>query len=293
MLYHVGKLEGAKFDVPHHFDGHCQGYERTSLIGHAIGSVHMGVGVARIAPGGSYDYCVHANEKGLYILEGEVEVRRENEAFLLRADDYILIPYGVGHSLRNSSDKPARIFEMQSPQPKAPGRWQDTFFPPEPGPASPPRRPDWDNPELKHVGHFEEGVGKHHKAPGVDGLTVYRFMEQQFGAQHFYMMRGVLAVGGARGYHDHPVEESYLVLSGEADMEIEGKCFRLKAGDVAWTGVGTSHAFSQRGEVPFRWIETQSPQFPAQHGFRNYVAWEHMRDAKDAGAAQTAARSTV
>lgn len=93
-------------------------------------------------------------------------------------------------------------------------------------------------------------------------------------------MRGELAVGGSRGLHDHPIEESYLVFSGEADIEIEGERFRLRAGDVAWTGVGAAHAFYQKGSETFRWIETQAPQFPAQNGFREYVVWERLRSEK-------------
>ena len=60
-------------------------------------------------------------------------------------------------------------------------------------------------------------------------------------------------------------------------MEIEDQIFKLGPGDVAWTGVGTSHAFRHTGEVPFQWLETQTPQFPAQYGTRKYVQWEKLR----------------
>ena len=60
-------------------------------------------------------------------------------------------------------------------------------------------------------------------------------------------------------------------------MEIEDHSFRLGRGDFAWTGVGTSHAFRQVGSEPFRWVETQTPQFPADYGTRNYVDWEKLR----------------
>ena len=83
--------------------------------------------------------------------------------------------------------------------------------------------------------------------------------------------------GGARSYHDHPIEEFYFALSGEAYMDIEGQRFQLKPGSVAWTGVGTCHAFCNTGSEPFRWIETQAPQFPAQNGTRNYEDWERLR----------------
>lgn len=34
-------------------------------------------------------------------------------------------------------------------------------------------------------------------------------------------------------------------------------------------------------EAPFRWIETQAPQFPGQHASRNYAAWEKLRARMD------------
>ena len=277
MRYHIGSLDAAQLKVPPGFERYATGYERASLIDHTHGSVHMGVGLCRMLPGGHLDSCVHANERGIYVLEGELEVRREDAAFRLGPDDFALMAYGQPHALRNRGTAPAVWFDMQSPQPNPPGNWRDMYFTedqvwPEnvPGPDFKDQRPNL-------VGHFVEQRPTVHIGPGVQGLFVHRFMHSEFGASQFYMMRGLLVENGTRGYHDHPVEESYFVLSGEADMEIEGKRFRLKQGDVAWTGVGTSHAFEQRGMAPFRWLETQAPQFPTRHGVRNFVEWDQRR----------------
>lgn len=105
-------------------------------------------------------------------------------------------------------------------------------------------------------------------------------MHREFGAQQFFMMRGELSPGGVRSYHDHTVEEFYFALSGESFMDIEGSRFHLRRGDVAWTGVGASHAFCHTGDAPFRWIETQAPQFPAQNGTRNYEDWDKLQAGK-------------
>ena len=88
----------------------------------------MGVGICQMQPKGNMESCVHANEKGIYVLEGELEMKRGHEVFRLSVDDYALIPYGMSHALRNTGAKTARWFEMQAPQPKPPGGWQDTFF---------------------------------------------------------------------------------------------------------------------------------------------------------------------
>lgn len=274
-MHHLGKFNKSTFTVPPGYEQHSQGYTRVALVDQSVGSVHTGLGICQLQEKGEVESCVQANEKGIYVLQGEVEMMRGKEAFRLGPDDYALIPYGVSQAFRNTGNQTARWLEVQAPQPKPPGKWQDTFFI---GDIDWPReivRPDLRDPRTRLVGHF----GKTRPGMGIQGLTVYRFMDQEFGAHHFFMMRGELAVGGTRGTHDHTVEESYFVISGEVDMEIEGERYSLKAGDVAWTGVGTSHAFFHKGDVPWRWIETQAPQFPSQHGTRNYAVWDQFRES--------------
>lgn len=71
---------------------------------------------------------VHAYEKGLYVLEGEVELLREGEASRLPADSFALMPTATAHACRNRGHTPARWFEIMSPQPKLQGALKDTFF---------------------------------------------------------------------------------------------------------------------------------------------------------------------
>ena len=202
--------------------------------------------------------------------------RSDRKACRIGPDDYALIPFATTHALRNTGREPARWFEMAAPQPQEPGRLPDTVFF---GDAIWPERVEalaLDDPRTHSVGHYKAQKPMIRDAPGVRGLKVYRFMEREFGAEQFFMMRGELDVGGVRGRHDHSVEEIYFALSGEADIEIEGTRYPLKPGDYAWTGVGTCHAFFQTGDAPFRWLETQAPQFPAQHPSRNYATWEKL-----------------
>jgi len=280
LLFHVGKFDETAFAVPFGYTEHARGYERATLMDRSLGSVHMGAGICQLHPTGSIDPCIHAYEKGIYILAGELELKRDNDAFRLSADDYALISCGMPHAIRNSGKTTTRWFEMAAPQPKAPGGWQDTYFgSTHDWPAS-VNAPDFESPVVtKSVGHFKPR-NPLFRDEGEDrkGLSVYRFMQREFGAQNFFMMRGELAVGGARSYHDHPVEELYFALSGETFMDIEGRRFHLRPGDVVWTGVGTCHAFQQTGDQPFRWIETQAPQFPAHNGTRNYSDWGRLKE---------------
>ena len=276
-MYFVGKFDEGRSAVPSGYERHSQGYDRFALVDHSVGSVHMGVGICRLQPKGSVELTVQANEKGIYVLYGDLEIKRGEEIFRLSADDYALFPYGIPQAYRNEGHQVACWFEMQAPQPKPPGGWQDTFFVGDEGWPGEVRTPNLEDPRTKLVGHFREQKPQFPSGAAIQGLKVFLFMDREFGAQHFLMMRGELALGGVCGLHDHPIEESYFVLSGEADMEIEGKKFHLQPGVVAWTGVGTSHAFFQKGNAPFRWIETQAPPFPAQNGFRNYASWDKLR----------------
>lgn len=273
MHYHVGKLDTARFVVPDIYVEHSRGFERASLINRATGSVHCEACVSRLAPGGNIDAAVHAYEKGLYVFEGEIEVRRAGECFRLPADAYALIPYATPHAIRNRGSVAARWFEILAPQPKPQGAFGDTFFTgDENWPAT------VNDSASQSAGRFKpENPMPPQRAELQQGLTVFRFLERNAGANCFFMMRGEMSVGAYRTRHDHPLEEFYLGLSGEVIMDIENQSFRLGAGDIAWTGVGASHAFRQVGSEPFRWLETQTPQFPPNYGTRNYVEWEKLR----------------
>lgn len=275
-LFHVGRVEDSKFMTPARYAGNSSGYSCCTLVDRSAGAVHMGVTVGRLQPEGSVERCVNAYEKGIYVLAGELEMQVGSESFRIGPDDYALIPFATTHAFRNTGREPSRWFEMAAPQPQEPGRLPDTVFF---GEGIWPERVEalaLDDPRTHSVGHYKAQKPMIRDAPGVRGLKVYRFMEREFGADQFFMMRGELDVGGVRGRHDHAVEEIYFALSGEADIEIEGTRYPLKAGDYAWTGVGTCHAFFQTGDAPFRWLETQAPQFPAQHPSRNYATWEKL-----------------
>ncbi|MFD9195335.1 cupin domain-containing protein [Streptomyces phaeochromogenes] len=56
--------------------------------------------------------------------------------------------------------------------------------------------------------------------------------------------------------HSHNVEESVLILEGEATAEIDGDFFDLVPGQATWVPAGIPHRFFNRGEGVMRiyWI---------------------------------------
>ena len=57
---------------------------------------------------------------------------------------------------------------------------------------------------------------------------------------------------------------------------LDGERYPVKAGDFVWTSVGGTHGFFNTGDVPVRWLETQSPQPPAQQAFRFNAHWHYL-----------------
>ena len=115
------------------------------------------------------------------------------------------------------------------------------------------------------------------------GITVKMMIDSDLGAQLSTMfMVQYDAREGVAGGHDHPLEETYLILEGEVDATFDGESYHLVPGDVAWAGVGCVHAFANPADVPVRWLETQAPQPPARHSYRFERDWDYLRDTIEA-----------
>jgi mannose-6-phosphate isomerase-like protein (cupin superfamily) len=110
------------------------------------------------------------------------------------------------------------------------------------------------------------------------GITVKMMIDSDLGAQLSTMfMVQYDALKGVIGGHDHPLEETYLILEGEVDATFDGERYHLRPGDVAWAGVGCVHAFANPADVPVRWLETQSPAPPARHSYRFERDWDYLQ----------------
>ena len=72
-----------------------------------------------------------------------------------------------------------------------------------------------------------------------------------------------------------------MVVEFMADAILDGKPYHVKAGDYVWTGVGSTHGFFNKGTVPMRWIETQTPHPPNQQAFRFPADWAYLAKKLD------------
>ena len=111
------------------------------------------------------------------------------------------------------------------------------------------------------------------------GITVKMMVDSDLGAELTTMFMVQYEPAGVAGPHDHPFEEVYLFLEGEAEAIFDGQTYRLGAGDAAFAGVGCVHGFRNVGEGPVRWLETQAPQPPGRHSYRFVRDWDYLRAA--------------
>jgi quercetin dioxygenase-like cupin family protein len=291
----VARAAGARWSpAPAPLTAGAQGYQGWSVVDASTAAVHTGFGLGRLAPGGRLPAHVHSYEESLYVLDGEVVVQTPGEAALLGPGDYGVIPVGVPHSLRSGGAAEARWARLSAPTPR-PDHDGDTYLVDDLA-DSEPRRVDVRDPRTRRYGH----IAPEHLVPGAVTAETLAVSASQRTALHVYggdagislkmMIDGDLGAvlsttfmvqyqrSGFAGPHDHPFEETYLIVEGAVEGTFDGTAYELVAGDVAWAGVGCVHGFRNVSDAPVRWLETQAPQPPARHSYRFARDWTYLAE---------------
>jgi mannose-6-phosphate isomerase-like protein (cupin superfamily) len=271
------------------------GLTRWTIVGEgAPGVVHTEFNVCALAPGGHVATAVQSYEECFYVLDGSPVVQTPEGATRLVPGDYGLIPLGVPHAWHNDRPQPARWAQMRAPQPRARYGY-DVFDVAAPAGADPvavdPRDPR--NRRFGHIAAANMQVGMQRQENLAmsasmrtallvySGITVKMMVDSDLGAQLTTMFMVQYEPAGVAGPHDHPFEETYLFLEGEADAVFDGETYRLGAGDAAFAGVGCVHGFRNVGSGPVRWLETQAPQPPGRHSYRFVRDWDYLREVTE------------
>ena len=260
------------------YESCSEGYTHAALIDHTTGSVHTGLSLNQLAARGTLSPHVHSYEEGFYLLAGHVIVSIHEHAYLLGPGDYGAIKVGTPHAWRHVGSAPAEWLEMAAPQPKPYGQERDTFFLNDG--AIPTEAPRLDVSDLTGhlLGHFDVGqipaAEGRITAGGLKGVFLQWMIDEKLGARHHRMLFIEYQPGVSIGLHDHTFEEAYFILNGEVEAVLDGERYLAKAGDVLWTGVGCVHAFANVSAEPVQWLETFSPQPPAENVFRFMAEWE-------------------
>jgi quercetin dioxygenase-like cupin family protein len=270
------------------------GLTRALLIGGHTGSTHTGLALIELE-GGHVDTHLHSFETSFYVLEGEPVLYLDGRGVLLMPGACGAIPVGVAHAWRAGGC--ARWIEMASPRPSGDGQPPDTFFL-GPAPVGEPVPLDVRDPRNRNLFLLSESDmdvdrlkrGAPVDAPAVSasmataalaysGITVKMLVDKRLDAQLQTMFMVHYEPGAAAHPHDHPFEESYVMLDGEIDVVADGDRYTLRPGDVFWTGVGCIHAFYERRGGTVRWLETSAPGPPDRHSYRFERDWEYLASA--------------
>jgi quercetin dioxygenase-like cupin family protein len=290
----VMRASEAAYTVPPAFDGRSSGFGRWAMVDHAGPAVHTGFGVNRLDPDGTIDRHVHSFEESFYVLEGAPILETVEATVRLQPGDYGVIPVGSPHRWKNDGDEPARWADMMAPQPQ-PGFDGDTFFVPA-GAWDSTIPIDPRDPRTRSFGHIApenmEAGRQSQEMLAVSasmrtallvysGITVKMMVDSDLGAHLQTMFMVQYEPNGVAGAHDHPLEETYLILEGETIARFDGHEYRLGPGDVAFAGVGCVHEFSNPNDTIVRWLETQAPQPPARHSYRFARDWTYIESLDD------------
>jgi len=263
-MHHVGHVDWDFSEPPAGYAGSAEGYASSCLVGSHTGAVHTELSISKLEPGGWTGLHLHSFESAVYVLAGTPVLNIDGHQNQLRAGDYALLPIG---------QRPA-----------------DTFFLPVDAAAAsvPP------GPVSRFLGHYA-GTPPQQEALRVDdrvrdrepagmdtallaysGISVKMMVDRGLGAELLVMFMVDYEPGGAAQAHDHPFEEAYFFLEGEIEAEVDGIAYKLRAGDVLFAGVGSTHGFYNTGRGRVRWIETQAPQPPGRHSYRWTGPWQRL-----------------
>jgi quercetin dioxygenase-like cupin family protein len=278
-MHYFGKFDEAGFAVPPLYQRHSEGYTEAALVSGATGSVHTGLSINQLAAQGTVAPHVHSFEEGFYVLAGQAVLSIDRESHLLGPGDFGALKVGTPHSWRQAGNERVRWLQMAAPQPKPAGKERDTFFLKDrsiPVAAKPIEPGDLRGHLLGHfdVGQIPPADAGRIGAGGLQGVFLKWLIDEQLGARHHRMLFIEYQPGVSIGLHDHTFEEAYFIVSGEVEATLDGRNYLARTGDVLWTGVGCVHAFANVSNAPVRWLETFSPQPPAENVFRFVAEWE-------------------
>jgi quercetin dioxygenase-like cupin family protein len=272
---------------------HSSGLTRALLVGGHTGSTHTGLTLVELSDG-HVDTHLHSFETSFYVLDGEPVLYLDGHAVRLKPGACGAIPVGTIHAWR--TDASARWIEMASPRPRAADQPPDTFFV-APAPDTEPLPLDVRDPRnrnlflltaadmeldrLKQGAPVDEPTVSASMATAAlaySGITVKMLVDKRLDAQLQTMFMVAYQPGAVAHPHDHPFEESYVMLEGNVDVVADDQRYTLHPGDVFWTGVGCIHAFYEVEGNPVLWLETSAPGPPDRHSYRFARDWQYLAD---------------
>ncbi|HEX2142011.1 MAG TPA: cupin domain-containing protein [Candidatus Limnocylindria bacterium] len=292
-MHLVSHVDWSFSDAPPEMAGSASGFARKMLVGRETGATHSELTVCRLQPRGEVGRHMHSFEEASYVLAGQPVLELGERRLVLEAGDFALAPIGMAHGWSNPGGEEARWLTISTPMRTTADEGRADTFAVEPlAVAGEPARPAFGHPSNRWVGHYAgtppqaealalPDPARGRRPAGMDtallaysGISVKMLIDRTFGAELLTMFTVDYEPNGAAQVHDHPFEETYFFLDGEIEAVLDGKEYTIRAGDVVFAGVGSTHGFFNTGSGRVRWIETQAPQPPARHAYRWVDVWK-------------------
>ncbi len=110
----------------------------------------------------------------------------------------------------------------------------------------------------------------------------------KWNAESNQVTTGITVFGPGTGIplHTHNVEETVLILEGEALVELGDESFELREGDATWAPAGVPHRFSNRGTGQMRIYWVYGGHYVTRTVCATGVTVEHL-SAEDRGATRS------
>ncbi len=253
--------------------------------------------MAQLAPGGSIGGHVHPFEESFYVISGSGYVAIGDESYRLTAGDFGFAPIAFPHAWNNPFDQPLVWLRLRAPQPRAIGETYGEYPMPAFDIPTHGRPITTESMRQRFVGHFDDSQvpppgplsmpGYH--GYNINNVSIRMMVDELLGARHHTLFivefePSTVVSGMSAKEHFHPFEEIYYFTAGRADGLVGGQPCTVGAGDIVFSGVNTSHGFTNNGTVPMRWIEAQAPIPPAAHGTIFEADWtEGLSDPAGSG----------
>jgi quercetin dioxygenase-like cupin family protein len=281
----------ADFVTPASYAAMSDGFRRWTIVNRESGSVHQEFNICELDPGGSVNTHIHTFEESVYVTEGQLICETPDGMYALTVGDYGVIHVAAPHAFRNTGSSRVRWVEMLTPQPRADGDGDvipvaplNHSGPPLPIDARDPRirffgniTPEHSNPNKQTQDLLANSASMRTALLVYSGITVKMMVDSDLGAYLQTMFMVFYNPGGVAGTHDHPFEETYMILEGEVVSWFDGHEYRLRPGDVAWAGVGCVHGFRNASNTAtVRWLETSAPQPPSRYAYRFARDWDYL-----------------
>ena len=283
--------------------GHSKGYRRFKALPDGT-AVHTDIGICELDADGHIEMRVQSYEETFYVTEGNPILITEGRAVRLVPGACGVILTGVPHAWKGSGEGTSKWIENLTPRPRAIDSvaGPDTFFVGS-TPDLPVEELDIRDPRSRHLFRMRDEdidldklkAGSRVNAPTVSasmatavlaysGIAVKMLVDGRMGASQSTMFMVDYQPGAVAHPHDHPLEEAYMMLSGDVEFIADGVKYEATAGDIMWAGVGCVHAFYERKGAKVRWLETASPAPPLQHSYRFSRDWDYLAETVSAGA---------